>query len=131
MGESSTAAANDAMVRAFLAAWERRDTDVIVDCFTDDGVYHSMPLAPIVGKPAIRTFVAGFADVPPGHLEIHHQVATDRVVMNERTDHITLNRRPVDLAISGTFEIEGGRIKAWREYFDLGPARAAYAAPEQ
>jgi len=24
------------------------------------------------------------------------------------------------------FEIEEGRIRAWREYFDLTPARAAY-----
>jgi limonene-1,2-epoxide hydrolase len=56
-------------------------------------------------------------------------VATERVVMNERTDHITLNGRPVVLPICGTFEIEGGRIRAWREYFDLGPARAAYDVP--
>ena len=119
-------AANDAMVRAFLAAWERRDADHIVDRFTDDAVYHSIPLTPIVGKPAIRAFVEGFAGVPPGRLVIHHQVATDDVVMNERTDHITLNGRPVVLPISGVFEIVDGRIKAWREYFDLGPARAAY-----
>jgi limonene-1,2-epoxide hydrolase len=70
--------------------------------------------------------VEGFAGVPPGRLVIHHQVATDDVVMNERTDHITLNGRPVVLPISGVFEIVDGRIKAWREYFDLGPARAAY-----
>ena len=120
-------AANDAMVRAFLAAWERRDADHIVDRFTDDAVYHSIPLTPIVGKPAIRAFVEGFAGVPPGRLVIHHQVATDEVVMNERTDHITLNGRPVVLPISGVFEIVDGRINAWREYFDLGPARAAYS----
>jgi len=125
---ADAAASNDAMVREFLAAWERRDTDHIIDRFTDDGVYHSIPLTPIAGKAAIREFVAGFADVPPGRLVIHHQVATDRVVMNERTDHITLNGQPVALPISGVFEIEDGRIKAWREYFDLGPARAAYAA---
>jgi limonene-1,2-epoxide hydrolase len=46
--------------------------------------------------------------------------------MNERTDHITLNGRPVVLPISGVFEVVDGRIAAWREYFDLGPARAAY-----
>jgi limonene-1,2-epoxide hydrolase len=34
----------------------------------------------------------------------------------------------VVLPICGVFEVEDGRIKAWREYFDLGPARAAYAA---
>jgi limonene-1,2-epoxide hydrolase len=38
-----------------------------------------------------------------------------------------MNGHPVVLPICGVFELEGGRIKAWREYFDLGPARAAYA----
>ena len=126
MADATAVAANDAMVREFLAAWERRDTDHIVEAFADDGVYHSVPLTPIVGKAAIREFVAGFEDVPPGRLIVHHQVATETVVLNERTDHITMNGRPVALPICGVFEIEDGRIKAWREYFDLGPVRAAY-----
>ena len=117
----------DGLIRRFIAAWERRDTQFIVDCFADDAVYHSMPLSPIVGKPAIAEFVAGFAQVPPGRLEIHHQVASGNIVMNERTDSITINGRAVTLPICGVFEIEGGRIKAWREYFDLAPAKAAYA----
>ena len=111
MTEGTPDASHDAMVRAFLAAWERRDTPYILDCFTDDAVYHSIPLAPIVGKEAILAFVTKFADV----------------VMNERTDYMTLNGSPVVLPICGVFEIEGGRIKAWREYFDLSPAKAAYA----
>jgi limonene-1,2-epoxide hydrolase len=126
MTEGTPEATNDAMVRAFLAAWERRDTPFILDCFTDDAVYHSIPLTPIVGKEAIRAFVTKFADVPPGRLEIRHLVASADVVMNERTDYITLNGKPVVLPICGVFEIEDGRIKAWREYFDLSPARAAY-----
>jgi len=129
MTDGTSATSNDTMIRDFLGAWERRDTEYIVDHFADDGVYHSIPLAPIVGKPAIREFVAGFADVPPGRLVIHHQIASDDVVMNERTDSITLNGRPVTLPICGVFEIENDRIKAWREYFDLGPAKAAYATP--
>jgi len=56
-------------------------------------------------------------------------IALDDIVMNERTDYITLNGRPVTLPICGVFEIENGRIKAWREYFDLGPAKAAYEVP--
>jgi limonene-1,2-epoxide hydrolase len=120
------AAINDKFIRDFLTAWERRDTDFIVDCFADDGVYHSTPLEPIVGKDAIRAFVASFEGVPPGRLEIRHQVASESVVMNERTDRISMNGKPVTLPIMGTFEIENGRITAWREYFDLGPVRAAY-----
>ncbi len=120
------AAANDALVRDFLAAWERRDTDHIAVAFAEDGVYHSTPLTPIVGREAIREWVASFEGRPPGRLEVRHQVASDTVVMNERVDHITLNGKPVTLPITGVFEITDGRITAWREYFDLGPVRAAY-----
>ena len=126
MTASDRAKRNGDLVRDFLAAWERRDTDPIVDAFTEDGTYHATPLAPIRGRAAIRAFVAGFVDVPPGRLEVHHQVTSDDVVMHERTDQLTMNGRAVTLPISGVFEIENGRIKAWREYFDLGPVRAAY-----
>ena len=120
--------ANDALIREFIAAWERRDTEFIVNCFTDDGVYHSVPLTPIVGREAIREFVAGFAGVPPGRLEIHHQVASAEVVMNERTDRIIINGRPVTLPICGVFEMVDGAIAAWREYFDLGRVTSALEA---
>lgn len=121
------AAANDALVRRFLEAWERRDSEFIIGCFTDDGVYHSIPLEPIVGKDAIRRWVYGFVGTAPGRLEVHHQVASERVVMNERTDRITLNGKIVTLPICAVFEIRDGRIAAWREYFDLGPAKAAFS----
>jgi len=123
------AEADDALVRDFMVAWERRDTEFILDRFTEDAVYHSVPLTPIVGKAAIAAWVRGFADVPPGRLEVRHQVASGDVVMNERTDFITLNGRAVTLPICGVFEMHEGRIRAWREYFDLAPAKAAYERP--
>ncbi len=119
-------ASNDQMIRDFIGAWERRDTEFIVEHFADDGVYHSIPLSPIIGKAAIREFVSRFAEVPPGQLEIRHQLASGDVVMNERTDHIFINGKSVTLPICGVFEIEDGLIKAWREYFDLTPAKEAY-----
>ncbi len=123
----TTAAANDRMVREFLAAWERRDTAHILSRWTDDGVYHAMPMAPIVGRDALRAFVESFEGVPGGRLEIHHQVASDDVVMNERTDHITFGGRPLVVPICAVFDIRDGRIAAWREYFDL----ALFAAPDE
>jgi limonene-1,2-epoxide hydrolase len=123
------AAANDQLVREFIAAWEQRDSDFIIGCLTEDAVYHAMPLSPIVGKEAIAAWVRGFEDVPPGSLDVHHQIAGDDVVMNERTDRIILNGHPVALPITGVFEIQKGRICAWREYFDLAPAKQAYEWP--
>jgi limonene-1,2-epoxide hydrolase len=126
--QSPDPAANDQLIREFIAAWEQRDSDFIIGCFTEDAVYHSMPLTPIVGKEAIAEWVRNFEDVPPGSLEVHHQVASGAVVMNERTDRIVLNGRPVTLPIAGVFEIREGRIRAWREYFDLTPAREAFGS---
>lgn len=129
-GPAEHAASNDQLVREFIAAWEQRDSDFIVGCLTEDAVYHSMPLTPIVGKEAIAEWVRGFENVPPGSLEVHHQVASGDVVMNERTDRIVLNGRAVTLPIAGVFEIYEGRIRAWREYFDLTPAKEAYSSSD-
>jgi len=110
---------NDAMVRGFLAAWERRDTGHIMSCWADDGVYHAVgTLPPIVGRAAFQEFVRRFEQVPGGRLEIRHQIASDTVVINERTDHITFGGRPLVVPICAVFEIRVGRIAAWREYFD-------------
>jgi limonene-1,2-epoxide hydrolase len=124
--DPSLAQANDALVRDFVAAWQRRDTDVILGYFTDDAVYHCMPLTPIVGKSALAEWVRGFEGTPPARLQLLHQVASDEVVINERTDFLTLNGREVTLPICAVFDVAGGRIRAWREYLDLAPARAAY-----
>jgi limonene-1,2-epoxide hydrolase len=121
-----SAEANDQLVRRFMTAWERRDAEFIIGCLSDDAVYHSMPLTPIVGKEAVAAWVRGFAGKPAGRLEIRHQVAANNVVMNERTDVIVLNGRTVTLPICAVFEMRDGQIRAWREYFDLAPAAAAY-----
>jgi limonene-1,2-epoxide hydrolase len=116
---SDVAGRNDALVRRFLAAWERRDTEHIMSCWADDGVYHAVPaLEPIVGRAAFRQFVTRFEHVPGGRLEIRHQVASDAVVINERTDHISFGGRSLVVPICAVFEIRDGRIAAWREYFD-------------
>ena len=110
---------NDELVRAVLAAWERRDTAFILDHFTEDAVYHAVPLEPVVGATALQEWVRSFEAVPPGRLEVRHQVAHGDVVVNERTDRITIQGTTVTLPICSVFEIEGGRIRSWREYFDL------------
>jgi len=116
---SDVADHNDALVRGFLAAWERRDTEHIMSCWAEDGVYHAVAaLEPIVGRAAFRQFVKRFEHVPGGRLVVRHQVASNAVVINERTDHISFRGRPLVVPICAVFEIRDGRIAAWREYFD-------------
>ena len=118
MTSTASDAANDAMIREFFQAWERRDTDQIVASFTDDAVYHNISLEPLVGKAAIREFVAGYAGVPSDRVDFRHQLVSGNVVMNERLDHVTFGGRVVDLPICGVFELRDGRIARWTDYYD-------------
>jgi limonene-1,2-epoxide hydrolase len=39
--------------------------------------------------------------------------------MTERVDVFMLPGRSFELPVMGTFEISDGKIKAWRDYFDI------------
>lgn len=110
----------DEIVREFCAAWERMDVDELMGYFTDDAVYHNVPMAPFAGAAAIRDGLSGMkAFMSSIRFEIHRQVASGDLVMNERTDHIVMGERTVALPVVGVFELSGGKIRAWRDYFDM------------
>jgi limonene-1,2-epoxide hydrolase len=58
-----------------------------------------------------------------------HVVANGNVVMTERVDVLEANDRSVTLPVLGVFELAGGRIAAWRDYFDLDQFSAQQAEP--
>ena len=110
----------DALVTQFCAAWTRMDADELASYFTDDGVYHNIPMQPAEGRAAIRDLLVGMGGMISAiRFEVHRQVTNGSVVMNERTDHITMGDKVVALPVVGVFEIDNGRIRAWRDYFDM------------
>jgi limonene-1,2-epoxide hydrolase len=114
------------IVNRFVAAWERADVDELLDFFTDDAVWHPMPLEPTVGKPALRdAFTQWMTSTEQLGVEIHRQVSDGTIVMHERTDRLMLGTEEMATAVAAVFEIDNGRISAWREYFDMSP----YVAP--
>ena len=114
-----SAEASDVLVRSFIAASEHRDTESILACLTEDAVYHGMPLTPIEERAPVAAWVRRFAGKPPGRLAVRHHVATRDVVMNERTDVITVDGRTVTLLICAVFEMQaagsrpGASTSAW------------------
>jgi len=40
-------------------------------------------------------------------------------VIAERVDRTKAGHKAVDLPCTGVFELENGKIKVWRDYFDL------------
>ena len=113
------------VVRRFCAAWgDSMGADDLAAFFTDDAVYHNIPLAPVSGRKAIANNIATFIRPgPPGveNIEFHivNIAADGPVVMTERVDVFQLADKTFELPVMGTFEVSDGKIKAWRDYFDI------------
>jgi len=108
------------LVRKFCDAWGEGDLDAIVAYFTDDAVYHNIPIDPVSGRDAIKATIAGFtAGVEKIEFRVHHIVAEGNVVLTERTDVFVTADKQIELPVMGTFEVSGGKIAAWRDYFDM------------
>ena len=111
---------NEKAIRDFVAAWSRLDPAELAGFFADDGVYHNMPAAPVQGRENIEQMIAGFIS-PWTHTdwEILNLVADGDLVVVERLDRTKAEGKGVDLPCTGVFEMEGGKIKVWRDYFDM------------
>ena len=87
------------VVRRFCAAWsDNLATPELAAFFTDDAVYHNIPLAPVTGREAIANTIASF--IRPGAPGI---------------EGIEFRVMPV----MGIFEVSDGKISAWRDHFDM------------
>lgn len=111
---------SEEIVRKFCAAAARRDVDELCSYFTPDAVYHNIPMAPAEGTDAIRATLEMFVPTSPYlEFEILRMASNGAVVFTERIDRMEFGGKAVELPVTGVFEVEGERIKAWRDYFDM------------
>ncbi|MCA8900960.1 MAG: nuclear transport factor 2 family protein [Hyphomonas sp.] len=112
---------NEQVIREFIAAWSRLDVDELVAYFTEDGIYHNMPIAPVQGHAALKPFMANFLNGwSKTDWEILTLASAGDTVIAERIDRTVVHGKTVDLPCCGVFEMRGGKIAAWRDYFDMG-----------
>ena len=112
---------NEQIVREFIQAWSRLDPEEISSYFTADGVYHNMPTGPVAGRENVNKMIAGFIRTwTATQWEIIHVASAGDVVFAERIDRTQAGDKTVDLPCTGVFEMQDGKIKVWRDYFDLG-----------
>ncbi|MGB5757265.1 MAG: limonene-1,2-epoxide hydrolase family protein [Acidimicrobiales bacterium] len=111
---------NVAIITDFVAAWSRLDPDELAGYFSDDGCYHNMPVGPVAGRDNVRNMIAAFtADWTETQWDLLNIVGSGDVVIAERLDRTRVGDKSVDLPCTGVFEMEGGKIKMWRDYFDM------------
>ena len=112
---------NSEIVREFVEAWSTLDADKLADYFTEDGCYYNMPTQPVKGRDAVRGFIQNFlANWTETQWDILNMAEAGDVVFCERLDRTKTTAGDVDLPCLGVFEMHNGKIKEWRDYFDLG-----------
>lgn len=117
------------IVNTFIAAIERKDIDGAVQFLADDVSYENMPMDPIVGREAVAATLQMFLG-PAAAVEwpVLREMADEHSVANERLDRFQIGSGWLELPVAGFFEVSGGRITLWRDYFDMGAYQRQMAA---
>jgi len=111
---------NTQIIREFIECWSTLDAEKVVGYFAEDGCYNNIPLEPVTGRENIREFINGFMTTwTQTDWEIVNIVAAGDIVIAERIDKTKTSQGDVDLPCVGVFEMEAGKIKMWRDYFDM------------
>ena len=117
---------NSETITQFCQAWSRRDPEELADYFTTDGIYYNMPIQPVAGKDNVKVFIENFlANWTETEWEILNMAEVGDLVFCERVDKTKTTQGDVDLPCVGVFEMESGKIKVWRDYFDMNTFMSA------
>lgn len=112
---------NTEIITEFVQAWSNLNPEELASYFTEDGCYYNMPTQPVKGREAVQDFIANFlANWTETQWDILNIAKAGNVVICERLDRTKTTAGNVDLPCVGVFEMQDGKIKEWRDYFDLG-----------
>ena len=117
------------VVRDFCAAASTRDATVLRGFFSDDVVYHNIPMEPAEGIEATMAVIDMFLGMCDAlEFQVHHLSSDGNTVLTERTDVFSINGKSAPLPVMGAFHVEDGKITAWRDYFDMAQVTAMFEA---
>ena len=110
--------ANARVVETFLYALQDEDFDAADAMLADNILYQNVGYTTMRGRQRIiKLFRMGQGR---GGFEVKfHRVAADgNAVLTERTDAIIIGPFRLQFWVCGVFEVHGGKITLWRDYFD-------------
>ncbi len=113
--------ANEQVVIDFFHAFDKLDLEEALSCLTEDCVHDDKPVGRHEGTAAIREFFAPqMEQLESFRAELKDTVSVGNMVMNERVDWIGLKGgKKAELPVMAAFEIKGGKIAVWRDYYDM------------
>ena len=113
---------NIEIILAFCKAGQDRDVDKQMTFIDEDSTYHNMPDAEaIAGRAGIRALLSSYVTTTEAS-EIKvlaiAETTTGRV-LTERVDRFRVKGgKWIECPVMGAAEIENGKIKKWRDYYD-------------
>ncbi len=121
-GMSEQSKRNQELATRVCEGWSTFSREDFSQVFAADVEYQNMPMPEVQRGPDAVYEV--LRRIPPRFevkLKLLHLLVDDRIAMAERLETFTPRdgAAPFDLAVLGIFEFAGGKIRAWRDYFDL------------
>ena len=122
------------VVTAMFDAMRKPDVERVVALLDDDIVWHNVGLPKVRGVDRVGRFMRSLAQPDYGFdVTIHNIAAEGNTVLTERTDVLIWRRLRVEFWVCGVFEVRGGKVAVWRDYFDnvdffKGVVRGAFRA---
>lgn len=114
----------------FAEAFNQRNVDALLACFTEDATYADLLLGEVAGHKALGAlFERMMHEIAEVDWNLERVVPSDTVEMAEWTFRIVVSDalprnagRTMSLRGMSVFEVRDGRCCAYREYFDRGSA---------
>jgi limonene-1,2-epoxide hydrolase len=117
------------LVNDFIRSVVRKDLDAALALVADDIEYDNVPMGKVFGPQGVRSvlepFIAGASEID---WVVHREASSGEIVFNERTDRFHIGGRWLEIPVVGVWQVRGGKIALWRDYFDM-PTFTAQMTP--
>lgn len=107
-------------IRAYYAAWVRDDLAAVLALCSVDVVAVNVPIGPLYGKAAVREFVEKFGrGMSQKRYDVERILVSGDVAVVEGVENYVKRGKTVRLPYMSVFLFADGKIREWRDYFDI------------
>lgn len=111
--------ANARVVETFLYALQDQDFDTAESLMADTIEWQNVGFPTIRGRNRIMGIFRRGEGRGGFEVKFHRVAAEGNAVLTERTDALVVGPLRLQFWVCGAFEVHGGKITLWRDYFDL------------
>jgi limonene-1,2-epoxide hydrolase len=109
---------NARTVETFLYALQDEDFDTVEALVSEDLVWQNVGLTKMRGRRRIMKLFRSGEGRAGFEVKIHHIATDGNSVLTERTDALIIGPLRLQFWVCGTFDLQDGQIRVWRDYLD-------------